>query len=133
MAYSEIINNLYQGNQFSTKIAEVDAIVSIGCNSKNKQIPNFKVSVKDSNKADLTPYLDDATDFIDSYLKKNKKVLVHCQAGINRSTAIVLSYLVRYENMDLLEAQELIVSKRKVRFKEHFLDQIKEKYINFGD
>ena len=57
---------------------------------------------------------------------KNKKVLVHCKAGINRSTAFVLAYLCRYNNMSIEEAQKYILQRRKVQFKDHYISQIKK-------
>jgi len=58
MSYSEIIDNLYLGNQYSTTIVKnIDTIVSIGCKSKANNITNYKISIRDSKSSDLTPFL----------------------------------------------------------------------------
>ena len=134
MSYSKIIENLYLGNQYSTTIIKrIDTIVSIGCNSKannitNKitnNITNYKISVRDKKSTDLTPHLDNVTDYINEELNKKHKVLVHCKAGINRSTAFVLAYLCKYEKMSIEDAKKILSIKRPiVKFQEHYMKQI---------
>ncbi len=79
-------------------IAEVDVIVSIGCNSKSNlpNVINYKVSVRDNVDSDLTPLFNDVTAFVHQQISINKKVLVHCKGGINRSPIFVVAYLARY-------------------------------------
>jgi len=143
MSYSKIIENLYLGNQYSTTIIKrIDTIVSIGCNSKannitnnitNKntnKITNYKISVIDKKSTDLTPHLDNVTDYINEELNKKHKVLVHCKAGINRSTAFVLAYLCKYEKMSIEDAKKILSIKRPiVKFQEHYMKQI-EMWLN---
>ena len=147
MSYSKIIENLYLGNQYSTTIIKrIDTIVSIGCNSKannitnnitnkntNKntnKITNYKISVRDKKSTDLTPHLDNVTDYINEELNKKHKVLVHCKAGINRSTAFVLAYLCKYEKMSIEDAKKILSIKRPiVKFQEHYMKQI-EMWLN---
>ena len=130
MSHSKILEYLYLGNQYSTEIIKnIDVIVSIGCNSKNKDNkPNLKISVRDKITTDITPFLDQVTEYIDVEINKNKKVLVHCKAGINRSPAFVLAYLCRYNNMSIEEAQKYILQRRKVQLKDHYISQI-EKWL----
>ncbi|CAF4263091.1 unnamed protein product [Adineta steineri] len=45
---------------------------------------------------------------------KNEKVLVHCQAGISRSSSIVLAYLIRYHNDSLEKAYEYLLERRPI-------------------
>ena len=131
MSYSNIIDNLYLGNQYSTTIIKnIDTIVSIGCNSKANNINNYKISIRDKNTSDMTPFLDQITDYIKEELTKKHKVLVHCKGGINRSTAFTLAYLCKHENMTMEEAKELISKKRPcAKFQEHYMTQI-ELWLN---
>ena len=131
MSYSKIIENLYLGNQYSTTIIKrIDTIVSIGCNSKANKITNYKISVRDKKSTDLTPHLDNVTDYINEELNKKHKVLVHCKAGINRSTAFVLAYLCKYEKMSIEDAKKILSIKRPiVKFQEHYMKQI-EMWLN---
>ena len=131
MSYSKIIENLYLGNQYSTTIIKrIDTIVSIGCNSKANKITNYKISVRDKKSTDLTPHLDNVTDYINEELNRKHKVLVHCKAGINRSTAFVLAYLCKYEKMSIEDAKKILSIKRPiVKFQEHYMKQI-EMWLN---
>ena len=126
MSYSEIIDNLYLGNQYSTTIVKnIDTIVSIGCKSKANNITNYKISIWDNKSSDLTPFFDDVTKYMDDELNKNHKVLVHCKGGINRSTIFILAYLCRYKNMTIYEGKEWISKIRTcARFQEHYILQI---------
>lgn len=60
---------------------------------------------------DLDFYLDDATTFIATNLKRGC-VLVHCGAGISRSAAVVIAYLCRYAGMSYAEALAFVKAKR---------------------
>lgn len=52
----------------------------------------------------LAEHLDDFVKYVDECRKKNKRVLVHCVAGINRSVTLCVAYLVIREKMTLEEA-----------------------------
>lgn len=117
--YHEIIPNLYIGNQYSTKIIttkQIDYIISIGCQSKSPYgISNTHVGIKDCKDIDISTQLDEVTTLIHDLISQNKKVLVHCQAGINRSPSFVLAYLCKYhESMDLQKGIQYIKSKRQI-------------------
>ncbi|KAK0057996.1 dual specificity protein phosphatase 19 [Biomphalaria pfeifferi] len=61
------------------------------------------------------PILQDfqnAITFIDEALKANGCVLVHCNAGISRSAAIVMAYLIKTEGMTVNEAFSFLRLKR---------------------
>ena len=136
MSYTKILDKLYLGNLDSTsKIKKVNIIISIGCKSKhdhlNNNIINIRMSITDKNTTDITPYLDEVTDIIYDGLKDNKKILVHCKAGINRSTAFIIAYLIKYNNMTLEVAQKYVLNRRRVKFKENFMEQIRKKYISY--
>jgi protein-tyrosine phosphatase len=129
MAYSQILPNLYLGNQYATSVIEpVDAVLSIGCNHKNRNsgLQTLKVSIPDSSESDITPFLNEATQFIHEILShSNKVILVHCKGGINRSPAFVVAYLAKYCEFSLEEAVIHVKSKRKgARFQPHYVHQI---------
>lgn len=127
--YTQLTEGLYLGNQFSTSIiTDINVIVSIGCKSKSTipSVVNYKVSVKDSVDSDLTPLFGDVTVFIHSNLSNNKKVLVHCKGGVNRSPIFAIAYLARYL-MTLEEAIGHITTCRSaVRIQPHYLHQLEE-------
>jgi len=53
------------------------------------------------------------TNLINELLQKNKKVLVHCRAGINRSPSFVLAYLCKFHQFEFDQAIAQILVKRK--------------------
>ncbi|KAH9520257.1 dual specificity phosphatase 19 [Bulinus truncatus] len=53
-----------------------------------------------------------AINFIDDARKANGCVLVHCNAGISRSAAVVMAYLIKTERMTVNEAFSFLRSKR---------------------
>lgn len=123
---SRILDNLYLGNQADTRKFCGDLIISIGCNSKQPTgtIQNKKFSIKDSPSSDITPLLDPVCEMIHENLSKGDSVLIHCKAGINRSPAFVMAYLVKYHDMTLEEAQQHVSVVRKVNYKANFMKQI---------
>jgi protein-tyrosine phosphatase len=74
----------------------------------------FRVPVTDSELTDLSAYFDSVTRFIDEELKNGGRVLVHCVAGVSRSTSLVLAYLIRYRGYTLLDAFDLVAERRKI-------------------
>ena len=125
MSHSKILYNFYLGNQYSTEIIKnLDLIILIGCNSKNKSVENIKISLRDKITSDITPHINYICDTINTYLSDNKKILIHYKAGINRSTAFVVAYLIKYNDMNLEEAKNHILNVRKVKFKKNFIEQI---------
>ncbi len=62
------------------------------------------VPVCDVPEADLAPLLPAAVDFIASARAAGGTVLVHCLAGVSRSAAVVLAYLVASQRWPLAQA-----------------------------
>ena len=125
MSHKEIIENLFLANQYSTSIFDGEYVLSIGCNSLKYFEHNLKLSLKDNEESDITIILDEAINFINEAINKNKKILVHCKGGINRSPAIVVAYLVKYKLYSLLDAVDLVKNKKKsARFQPHYLNKI---------
>ena len=55
---------------------------------------------------------DDATKFIDECRAANSAVMVHCVAGISRSTTAVLQYLMKREGWSLKKAYAITKAAR---------------------
>lgn len=53
--------------------------------------------LEDNLQADVRRCFDQTNQFLFECKEKNEKVLVHCQAGISRSSAIVLAYLIKFD------------------------------------
>ncbi|CAF1063816.1 unnamed protein product [Rotaria magnacalcarata] len=71
-------------------------------------------NLEDDFHGNINKYFDQTNQFLFECKEKNEKVLVHCQAGISRSSSIVLAYLIRYNNLSLEKAYEYLLEKRPI-------------------
>ena len=53
------------------------------------------INVNDEFQTDIKRHFDETNAFLKQCQENNEKVLVHCQMGISRSSAIVLAYLMK--------------------------------------
>jgi protein-tyrosine phosphatase len=138
---NEIISGLWIGdansalNESFIKKNNITVIVNctpdIPSKFKENGVEYLRLNLDDSLKKKdfdkMIAYLPHAVHYIhDKHKKKGKKVLVHCHAGMQRSTAVVIGYLCNFYNMELAKAAALILSKRPVAFHNG-------KHINFID
>ena len=66
----------------------------------------MKLDVQDNHMCDLLPFFPLTCDFIERALTESKsnKVLVHCAAGISRSGAVAIAYMMFKEDWDFQTA-----------------------------
>ena len=132
----EIVPHLYLGsigcasNLKELQKVKITHILCCGTGIKNF-FPNlfkyYNISILDSDKEDIKKYFESCHKFINDAIKNNGNVLVHCFAGSSRSSSILLSYIMKYQNMNFDKAFELVKSKRdKVNPKAGFIKQLKE-------
>ena len=127
---NEIIPGIFVGNIVSSrdpdfiKKENITAIVNA-----SKDIPNsfessgiryFNVFVNDdlqdeSQKIMLT-YMPRALKFIRINKMSGRNILIHCHAGMQRSAAIMVSYLIFFNNMSPDNAIKLVLNKRPQAF-----------------
>jgi predicted protein tyrosine phosphatase len=72
------------------------------------------IEAEDDIESPISGYFSAAHGAISEALDKNEAVFVHCQAGVSRSSTIVISYLMAKKNMSLDEAFSLVKRKRPV-------------------
>lgn len=107
---SQIIPNLYLSGKYGENFYNKFDIV-INLNYPENKIPKnclhvdkgkiYRVGIDDSNIDDIYTYFDLFSALIITSLKENKKILVHCYAGISRSVSIILAFLIKYANMSV--------------------------------
>ena len=75
----------------------------------------------------LMRYFDTGADFIHSAIESGGTVFVHCAAGISRSVSLCLAYFIKYEEMRLGNAFNLVKSRRHiVNPNNGFMKQLRE-------
>lgn len=70
------------------------------------------IPVRDSWDQNLPEFFDKAFAFIDKHRSKTGKVMVHCTAGISRSPALVIAYIMKTFQYNLTQAYEFVKGKR---------------------
>ncbi|XP_023234866.1 dual specificity protein phosphatase 3-like [Centruroides sculpturatus] len=82
------------------------------------------IEAMDSASFPLYLYFQRAADFIEEALGSGGKVYVHCRAGISRSAALVIAFLMIKRNMPAQEAVRRVRAHRKIIPNDGFLRQI---------
>lgn len=125
--YNKITENLYLGNLASflllasspveeqKKWAVVTVLSKPELSEYNRQISSrrFIIEALDSSRTNIKPVLRTAANFIQESLSSGLNVLVHCAAGISRSSSVVIAFLMLKRVMTYDSALAFVQSKRK--------------------
>lgn len=112
----------------------MDAILSLGHTTTlydaykyPKRCVYHHIVLDDSEDEPLTEHLDDAVDFIHTHIMFGNRVLVHCQAGVSRSAAICIAYLMKYQFLSYKAAHKVVKIARDCIYpNEGFVKQLLE-------
>lgn len=86
-----------------------------------------KINLLDSVTEHIRKYFEETNEFINNAIINGKNVLVHCHAGISRSSSIIIAYLMKHKLMNFNKAFELIKEKRgKIQPNSGFILQLKD-------
>ena len=80
-------------NKFILAKHGITHVLTVGSGLQPRHPQQFKylwIQELDSPTANLKRHFDRMTDFIDSVIAENGKVLVHCYAGVSRSATTVI-------------------------------------------
>ena len=121
--YSQIIPNIYIGNIYSSLYNSEDFDVIVNC-SKNLPFPKenekikIRVPIDDKYVFKCDEFLNylDVIDNIKEHYKDNKKILIHCQFGIQRSSTLTTIFLMKQLGISKEKAIELVKSQRNISF-----------------
>lgn len=123
--YDLIIPNIFIGNILSLKekdfIKNIDVIINCTKNisfPKNFNGQRFRIPIDDNiifKSFDILHYTK-ILDEIEKNTRENKKVLIHCHAGSQRSATFLFLYLVKIKNIDVNTAINIIKEKRPICF-----------------
>ena len=77
-------------------------------------VESLHIHVDDVPNARLGVYFDRCADKIQKTKQKGGRALVHCMAGISRSSSVCIAYLMKYYRMTLKEAHAHVKSRRQI-------------------
>lgn len=92
----------------------VAANITINYNAKNIEFHKI-IPAEDLESFDLGKYFNEGISFIEESRQKTN-VLIHCFAGVSRSGAMLVAYLMKTQKKNMNEALELAKKKRSVIF-----------------
>lgn len=135
---SENYGNIYLGNYKAAgdlndlKSKKIRAVLSLGCEVDfsvytSEDFDAHKViEIGDVESADLSKYFFECTEWIERCREKTN-VLIHCMAGISRSSAILIAYLMIKSGMGYVQASKFLTLKRaEVNPNSGFVRQLKD-------
>ena len=123
---SQITDNIYLSNIIGAHyiIHDNSNILNISCVINcTKTIPNYfeknnitymRVPVDDTTMQNIEQYFDSTYNFIEKCISENKKILIHCYAGVSRSATILIAYLIRKNKWSLDNTIAFVKSKRSI-------------------
>merc|ERR1712151_813914 len=107
-------------------IAVVNAASGTCCHTPREGLEILNVDADDIEGYPLLEnHLCEFEQFISLAKERSAKVLVHCYAGINRSAALCMAYLLRHERMCFSQALDILLKRRGyVLGNKGFVDQL---------
>ncbi|XP_035850774.1 tyrosine-protein phosphatase vhp-1 isoform X2 [Sander lucioperca] len=120
-ALSAILPRLYLGAESDVtqeRLASlgISYVLSVSrCSPQPSFLPcsrYLRVPIDDSLRDELLPWIPQALRFIDAAMSSGASVLVHCAAGISRSPALAVAYIMYSLGMDLDHAYRFVKERR---------------------
>ena len=116
MHRNEIVRGQLWIGDVTTDGSTFGAIVSIGCRdgmyNTHENVHYFRIVAQDSSSENLRQYFDEASTFI--HFHRERRVLVHCAAGVSRSATICIAYLMKYHGLFFEGAYMAVKGARKI-------------------
>ncbi|KOX68685.1 Dual specificity protein phosphatase 19 [Melipona quadrifasciata] len=106
---------------------EIHHILSIGIDASIKfdNIKYYYCDLSDLPESDLSVAIKKCIKIINEH--RNENILVHCNAGVSRSPAIVISYIMVYEKVSYDDAYTKVKNVRNcIKPNEGFVQQLKK-------
>ncbi|OMJ89357.1 hypothetical protein SteCoe_8562 [Stentor coeruleus] len=110
----KIENNLYLGGLMAannlallTQNGITSLVQALSKSTPTVKHPNMKyftIDIDDMPSANIAQFMPEAIKFIDRELMCGKTVLIHCAAGISRSSSIAIGYFMVKYNLTFDEA-----------------------------
>ncbi|KAL9656186.1 hypothetical protein ABK040_007803 [Willaertia magna] len=103
-------------NEIALKHLRITHVINV-TNSIDNNFPStlqyLRIPIHDADHEDIKQYFDTCYNFIEkAFNDENGRVLVHCKAGVSRSAAIVISYLMKKMNISFYSAYQMVKGRR---------------------
>ena len=100
--YDQITEHIFLGGFHATQnlerlkdVMQVSAILTVGSDLESHFPEQFKykvIEIIDDKDNDIKQHLMECIEFIESIVTQDKRIYVHCAAGVSRSASVVLAY-----------------------------------------
>ena len=80
----------------------------------SEKIQHKIIEAEDVPSFDLSYAFDEGADYIDKQRNLGNTIIVHCYAGISRSSSMIVAYLMKYKKMNFDDAITLIRKNRPI-------------------
>lgn len=131
----EILNEeLFLGSQDCVdlnilKAYNITSVLSVGIDV-DVHLPDINrkfIECLDLPETNIEAMLTETSTYIEKALLNQEKVLVHCNAGVSRSSTVIIGYLILHKKMSFDDAFKLVKSKREcIRPNDGFMRQLKD-------
>jgi protein-tyrosine phosphatase len=122
---TKIYSNLYLGSYENSldekELSRANITHILAIHDHTSKIPKtaysrvfLKFHAADNLYQDVTPYFNQAINFIENAISENGNVLVHCFAGISRSAALCTAFISHKLNLHPNDAVSLIQNLRPI-------------------
>ena len=135
----QVVDGVYIGSQDAAhnlsglQECQITHVLNVATGIRNvflDQYKYFNVELLDVPETDVRCVFERTNEFIRQAVAEHGRVLIHCNAGISRSSCIVLAYLLGVHRMAYEEAYKLVKAARpNIRPNDGFVRQLKD-YAN---
>ncbi|KAF3695978.1 Dual specificity protein phosphatase 18 [Channa argus] len=97
---------------------EITCIVNVTETKRSRPLPPgveyIHIPVSDTPASPLSDHFDRVADRVQLVADGGGRTLVHCNAGVSRSAALCMAYLVKHRGVTLLDAHRWVKSSRPI-------------------
>lgn len=119
---SLITSHVYVGDIFVAQNIDLLKQLGISCILNCIDCPNYfqtefiykQIHMRDNPTEDIFTLIYDAIDFIDNAVKNGLNILIHCNYGISRSSAVTIAYLMYANQYNYQKAFDVLHRARPI-------------------